>query len=109
MEELTMKTLRNFTDKDFYEYQANMSFPDGTNPMIAEGDNAILLVGGWQDCNGGFGISLIFDEDNCKDLTEAFKYYDDVKRAISDAKLFAQLLDCDLTKEFLSDFGFEVI
>lgn len=97
-----MKELRNFAGTDFYAYQGATDFPNGDKPMIAEGENAILLVSGI-DSHTDFGIQIICDD------FEAFKVYENAERAKSDAKIFCQILDCDLTKEFFEDIGFLVV
>lgn len=102
-----MKELRNFEGQESWMFQGMCNFPDGSKPLVAVGESATLLVGGF-DSTTDYGIDLIFPE-NHKNIVEAFKAYDDVERAKADALIFAQMLDCDLTKEFLCDIGFEVI
>ena len=100
-----MKELRSFKGIDFVMFQGANSLPNGARQMIADGKNATLILAGFD--SDGFGIEIIPVEGY--GFLNAFKVYNDLERAISDAKLFAQLLDCDLTKEFLDDFGFEVM
>lgn len=101
-----MNELRTFKGEDFIAFQGATNLPDGSKPMIANGNEATLVVSGFDDYQG-FGIEIIPGEDY--DFVEAFKAYDNIERAKADAVLFAQLLDCKLTKEFLSDIGFEII
>ena len=100
-----MKELRAFKSIEFIVFQGANSLPNGARPMIADGENATLILAGFDP--EGFGIEIIPCENG--GFLDAFKAYDNLERAVSDAKIFAQLLDCDLTKEFLNDFGFEVV
>ena len=73
--------------------------------MIAEGKNATLLLCGFESKD--FDIEILFDEST--GMYEAFRGYTDIARAEVDAELLAQLLDCDLTDDFLLDLGFEIV
>lgn len=97
-----MTELRRFTGTDHYGFQGATDFPNGEKPMIAEGENAILIVSGF-DSNKEFGIDIIANK------FEAMKIYEDVERAISDAKIFSQTLDSNLTEEFFQGCGFATI
>lgn len=94
-----MIELRNFKGADFYAWQGAASFPDGRSPMIAEGEKATLVA-----CSFDEGFGVVIDVGN---MFQAFKIYDDVDVLIANARIIAQILDCDLTVEFLTSIGFE--
>jgi hypothetical protein len=91
-----MNKLRNFNGQECFAYQGMCDFPDGSKPLIAASENVTLLVGGY-DSTEDFGITLIFPDDY--EVTDAWKIYDDIKKAKADAMLLANVLDCGFTKE----------
>lgn len=102
-----MKKLRTFTRKDYFIFQGATKLPDGRTQMIAEGETATLLLCGF-DSSKDFGIDIVFNEGKSS-ILEACKCYTDIAMAEVDAGLLAQLLDFDLSEDFLLDLGFDII
>ena len=107
-----MKELKVISGMEIYEYQGAEELPNGEKPMIAEGKNAVLILSGFCGYKNEnlTSISIVPHEYELdKGFLNASKCYDNIEKAKQDAFMFAQMLDCDVTKEFWQDHGFMII
>ena len=100
--------LRQFTGKDYWGWGGAEKFADGSEPLIAEGEGAVMIISG-PDMPGDdeyATIGLYYGEDDDK---WAWKSYDTKEIAIKDAKILLNLIDEEIDETQLKRFGFEIM
>lgn len=95
--------LKTMTDQDRTGYQGVNNFPNGNEPMIADGKCGLLVIGGADGEPDMTIVSLYYGPDSDR---WAWKLYDNQDEAIKDANLFTKLLDDEIDTIQLKRFGF---
>lgn len=103
--------LRQFTGRDHMSWGGEHAFADGSEPMIADGEYATILVGQSDDQVGTEQacISIYYGDPEADNLHWGFKIYDDKESAIKDAKFLVKLVDDEIDENQLVRFGFEIV
>lgn len=97
--------LRAMTGPDSFAWQGVSKFPDGSAPMISEGEYGTMVIG-VPDGEDTIMTSIYYGDKNQK---WCWKTYNNKESAIKDGKILSKLLDDEIDEDQLERFGFELI
>lgn len=99
--------LRSFTKVDWYGWGGVSRFGDGSEPLIADGEFATLIIGGDDETEGGAILSISYGDG--ENPHEAHKVYDSKEDAVEDSEYFLRLIDKEINVSQIKRLGFDII